>query len=89
LRPNDRGLFDTLGNAMEWCENPYSAYTTTQTDDVENAKYLTVGEQLDRALRGSAFNYDAAVLRSATRSQNGPGIRLYTSGLRPARTLLK
>ncbi|MCE9566703.1 MAG: protein kinase [Planctomycetes bacterium] len=77
-----------LGNAMEWCENPYFAYTTTQTDDIESAKYLTIGEQRDRVLRGSSFNYDATVLRSAVRSANGPGIRLYTSGFRPVRTLL-
>ena len=40
LRPNDRGLFDTLGNAHEWCEAPGFKYTTTQLEDIESAKYL-------------------------------------------------
>ena len=28
LMPNDRGLFDMLGNACEWCERPGAAFPT-------------------------------------------------------------
>src|SRR5262249_38511930 len=32
FRPNDLGLFDLLGNALEWCEDPASLYPSGTRD---------------------------------------------------------
>ncbi|MCE9561260.1 MAG: SUMF1/EgtB/PvdO family nonheme iron enzyme [Planctomycetes bacterium] len=88
LRPNDRGLFDALGNAMEWIEAPAFNYTTTQREDIEDAKHLTINEQSDRILRGGSFILQPVILRSANRNVTRPGNRSNSSGFRPSRTLL-
>jgi formylglycine-generating enzyme required for sulfatase activity len=87
LRPNDRGLFDMLGNASEWNQNPNSNYATNQLDDIEDAGFLVLQDRLTRAIRsGSFFNY-ANILRSGNRNFNGPSARTISDGFRVARTL--
>ena len=88
LRPNDRGLFDALGNAMEWVEDPALRYVTGQKEDTENSKYISIDERISRLLRGGSF-YDRPVLvRSALRYIFRPGNRIVTYGFRPVRTLV-
>src|SRR5262249_22791524 len=87
-KPNDLGLFDMLGNAFEWCTDPYRAYPP------EAAGKATIDAQMDaefsdnvvRVLRGGSFNYSAALLRSANRDRNRPTIRVSDNGFRPSRT---
>jgi formylglycine-generating enzyme required for sulfatase activity len=39
LRPSELGLFDMLGNALEWVEDPAQLYVTGQRDDIENKTF--------------------------------------------------
>ncbi len=52
LRPNELGLFDMLGNALEWVEDPAKLYIKNQKDDIENKKFLLVDDRESRILRG-------------------------------------
>jgi formylglycine-generating enzyme required for sulfatase activity/tRNA A-37 threonylcarbamoyl transferase component Bud32 len=87
LRPNELGLFDVLGNALEWVEDPGMVYATARKDDAENSKYILIDERLSRLLRGGSFNYQPVFLRCANRVNSRPGIRIDISGLRPTRTI--
>jgi formylglycine-generating enzyme required for sulfatase activity len=88
LRPNELGLFDTLGNALEWVEDPALLYVTGQTEDIENSKQLLIDERMNRLLRGGSFFIQPFYLRSAYRDYYRPGIRGFSYGFRPVRTLL-
>jgi formylglycine-generating enzyme required for sulfatase activity len=87
LRPNELGLFDSLGNAMEWVEDPPFVYDLSATADRENAKYLIVNEQTHRLVRGGSFYIQPVSLRCASRLGNRPGNRDSSFGFRPTRTL--
>jgi formylglycine-generating enzyme required for sulfatase activity len=87
LRPNERGLFDVMGNALEWTEVPGLLYATEETDDKENGDYLTVNELMNRILRGAGFIAQPMFMRSAVRTVSRPGDRILYIGFRPARTL--
>jgi formylglycine-generating enzyme required for sulfatase activity len=79
--PNDLGLFDMLGNAYEWCQD-------RQGGEPGGAE-LSIDEIIDeghRPLRGGAFNFNPAGVRSAYRYWNAPTVRLRYYGLRLART---
>jgi formylglycine-generating enzyme required for sulfatase activity len=87
LRPNERGLFDVLGNALEWTEVPGLLYLTEEIDDKENGEFLTVTELMPRILRGAGFIAQPMFLRSAVRTISRAGDRILYIGFRPARTL--
>jgi formylglycine-generating enzyme required for sulfatase activity len=91
FRPNDLGLFDLLGNAEEWCEDPYFYYPSgtrgRPKKDNFSIQYLkNTDNQISRALRGGSFAFDALDVRSAYRSSGAPVLRINCSGFRPART---
>jgi formylglycine-generating enzyme required for sulfatase activity len=85
LKPNDLGLFDTLGNVWEWCQDPYRPY------DGAAAKLAEADPQIDpdekRILRGGAFTHSAANHRSACREKLNPNVDFVIVGFRVARTL--
>ena len=83
----DLGLFDTLGNAEEWVENP--SLRVVPDDDVEDKGFLTVTDQPNsrRLLRGASCLYPRADVYSAFRVDMHPGERHFTYGFRVARTL--
>jgi formylglycine-generating enzyme required for sulfatase activity len=87
LRPNELGLFDTLGNATEWCGDGAQVYETDRTDDTEVVELLQIDERLSRRIRGGAFSSRADTMRSACRNYDRPGVRTVTTGFRPVRTL--
>jgi formylglycine-generating enzyme required for sulfatase activity/tRNA A-37 threonylcarbamoyl transferase component Bud32 len=87
LRPNDRGLFDALGNPMEWVEDPALLDAPGQRDDTENSKLMLVDERTSRLLRGGSFFSQPVLVRCANRSNYRPGFRFISFGCRPARTL--
>jgi formylglycine-generating enzyme required for sulfatase activity len=88
LRPNELGLFDGLGNALEWCEGPYLRYITNQKEDTEIAQYLLIDEQAFRLLRGGSSHQRPVDVRCANRVFFfRPGNFDYTFGFRPIRTL--
>jgi formylglycine-generating enzyme required for sulfatase activity len=86
LRPNDLGLFDTLGNAWEWLEDPGFYYDTDQLHDKENLSQLRLKEQTNRLLRGGSFISTPVSLRCAYRISNRPSTDFNTFGFRPSRT---
>jgi formylglycine-generating enzyme required for sulfatase activity/tRNA A-37 threonylcarbamoyl transferase component Bud32 len=84
LKPNDLGLFDVLGNAYEWLNDPYVAYKPAEGGGpFVDAEF---SDQVDRVLRGGSF-YDAPTwARAADRYGDRPTDRSPYDGLRPART---
>jgi formylglycine-generating enzyme required for sulfatase activity len=87
LKPNDWGLFDMYGNAIEWVQNWVDLYRWRRqqpSDDVEG--YLPVHKAWRRLMRGGAFERRAAVVRSAGRSQSPTDDAQMNMGFRVART---
>ena len=88
LRPNELGLFDMLGNAQEWCEDPAQLYVTGQRNDIENKSLLLINERMSRLVRGGSFFSTPVDVRSASRNVNRPSSNTYSSGFRPVRISL-
>jgi formylglycine-generating enzyme required for sulfatase activity len=87
LLPNDLGLFDMLGNVFEWCDDRNYRYGTA--GNRANTDNINISEHVDtnpRLLRGGAFYYRPANVRSAYRDRNAPADRSTSGGFRPART---
>jgi formylglycine-generating enzyme required for sulfatase activity len=83
LKPNDFGLFDMLGNAMEWCQDRYDPQRPGRS--VEDHPAIT--DDSKRVLRGGSFLFQPPYVRSARRLKDQPNYRDYSVGFRPARTL--
>jgi formylglycine-generating enzyme required for sulfatase activity len=86
-KPNDWGLFDMLGNVVNWCQErhkPYLAKPGGPIDDVEDIQGIMSTD--NRLLRGGSFLYAAVTVRSADRIRVLPSYWSYTVGFRPART---
>ncbi len=84
-KPNDYGLFDMLGNAMEWCDTKYTVYSDG-SDGEDPGQRTDVREKESRVLRGSSYNRQALFARSAFRNYDAPSLRYFNFGFRPART---
>jgi serine/threonine protein kinase/formylglycine-generating enzyme required for sulfatase activity len=89
LKPNDFGLFDMLGNAGEWCgepyTGPYSHRRMARTNlDVGDASVLDT--EVERVARGGSFYVIAADVRSACRFWYHPTNNSQYNGFRVART---
>jgi serine/threonine protein kinase/formylglycine-generating enzyme required for sulfatase activity len=80
LQPNDLGLFDTLGNLFEWCQERNS----DEKDEFKNSYYYI--NDTPRLLRGGAFSFQPAFARSALQVRNAPVIENAEFGFRPCRT---
>ncbi len=88
LKPNAFGLFDMLGNVGEWCHDRYSPEAYLARDAAtEFAVAVETVENEGRCLRGGAFYYPAATIRSADRDFNQADDRALAVGFRPARTM--
>jgi formylglycine-generating enzyme required for sulfatase activity len=90
LKPNDFGLFDMLGHALEWCQDAYADYPRQRSDqdvgDKEDIRYIMDYERVGRVLRGGGFNHTASRVRSASRFHCWAVQRYPSNGFRPART---
>ena len=88
LRPNDLGLFDTLGNVFEWLNDPYSPYRATEPGGqiVDLAKNDLITPNSVMLLRGGVFYFPASGVRPACRDWIFPTGRDTLFGFRPART---
>jgi len=80
LMPNDLGLFDTLGNLYEWCQERSDQPATGATP------MSNIVDDTPRLLRSSSFNAPPAEMRSAFHSWFAPTLDHYIVGFRPART---
>jgi formylglycine-generating enzyme required for sulfatase activity len=87
-KPNDFGLFDTLGNVFCWCQERYidspQSKDAAPSADVEDA--LVINNQETRVLRGAAYDVTASYLRCASRHDYLPTYHVNTAGFRVART---
>jgi formylglycine-generating enzyme required for sulfatase activity len=88
LKPNDFGLFDMLGNAMEWCQDPIAHYPPEKISKAsEDIEYNNdINDKLSRVLRGGSFYFQPVYVRSAGRNRLVPAYRDVSVGFRPART---
>ena len=90
LKPNDFGMFDMQGNAMEWCQErslPYPASEGKKAVADHEDEVQIVQDQQRRVLRGGAFTYRPGFIRSAQRGRGEPQIAYPTAGFRVARTM--
>ena len=89
LRPNAFGLFDTYGNALEWCHDKAIMYEDwvagTTREDNSAGTHILAGEA--RVLRGGGYGTSPWSLRSANRNWVRPEVRGMDIGFRVARTI--
>jgi eukaryotic-like serine/threonine-protein kinase len=81
LQPNDLGLFDTLGNVAEWCQDRALSYQPGRTDLPQD----DIIDDTPRLLRGGAYGSIPALYRSALRHRYAPTLLHSYSGFRLAR----
>ncbi len=87
LKPNDLGLFDTHGNAMEWCYDRDQPYPIT-TNIVGDAPAIDpVVKLANRSLRGGAFETRLVACRASFRAARGPHIMSPMFGFRLIKTM--
>jgi formylglycine-generating enzyme required for sulfatase activity len=79
--PNAWGLYDTLGNVLEWCADVWAG--TYEPGVQVNPTGPRKGA--DRVFRGGSWIIHARLVRAAYRSRYEPGIRLHNLGFRLAR----
>ncbi len=70
LPPNDLGLYDMLGNVMEWTNDWKGPFAQTKVNDFLGAR--EPGTVPERVVKGGAFSYDMRYLRYSGRSANYP-----------------
>ena len=76
-------MFDMLGNVFEWVQDRYGRLINT-TDDINMQDSIDTIDP--RLLRGGAFCYRPAFVRSADRNWLVPSLRITDNGFRPSRT---
>ncbi|WP_406696971.1 protein kinase [Singulisphaera sp. Ch08] len=88
LLSNDLGLFDMLGNVVEWCQDSSNAAGTRSKTihAIEINSSEIVAENVPRVLRGGTFVNRPAIVRSAYRLWDAPSGRYTLNGFRPCRT---
>jgi serine/threonine protein kinase/formylglycine-generating enzyme required for sulfatase activity/tetratricopeptide (TPR) repeat protein len=88
LLPNDLGLFDMLGNALEWTQDsmrrPMLERNGLFSDGITMPEYIN--EREARTQRGGTFNAHPAYQRSAYRNGYPPSYSVHYNGFRPCRT---
>ncbi len=80
--PNAWGLYDMLGNVLEWCHDGYEAYLIDPATDPSG-----IAEDDSRVFRGSSWFHWARIARAAFRVGADPSIRGFDLGFRLVRTL--
>jgi serine/threonine protein kinase/formylglycine-generating enzyme required for sulfatase activity len=85
LKPNAFGLFDMLGNALEWCHESVPHVDRNRNRDVEDPSPVDGG--VDRFLRGGAYIHDADGIRSDTDHAIAPKTLWDDIGCRVVRTI--
>jgi formylglycine-generating enzyme required for sulfatase activity len=86
VKPNDLGLFDMLGNVDEWCFDIFEGDRTKIKSIEDLPTTLPIEKDVERVLKGGAFEFLPRIVRSAYRAPNGPSYRSVFIGLRPVRS---
>jgi formylglycine-generating enzyme required for sulfatase activity len=79
LKPNDWGLFDIFGNALEWCLDRYDLQPTGDP--------VTSSKEAMRVVRGGSYSYSAGDLGNTKRMGVHVDSPLPDYGFRVIRTL--
>ena len=87
LKPNDFGLFDTLGNCWCWCNDDYRNYPEDDVVSDDKEISINVHPNINRILRGGGFYFPASYLRSSYRNNTLPTTRNVYAGFRLVRTV--
>jgi hypothetical protein len=99
LLPNEFGLFDTLGNVLEWCQDgpkdasndvyqdPYPTGTVVHPASDSFRDELVLDDNFWRYLRGSAYTFPASKARSAFRDEGPAHQAVPIRGFRVVRTI--
>lgn len=85
-RPNRLGLFDMHGNVWQWCHDP-GYYWNDFPRRTTHIYLLKIDEEVNRIVRGGAFDTWAQDVRSAVRNNFAPNNHGSTTGFRPCRTI--
>jgi hypothetical protein len=85
LMPNDLGLFDVYGNAVEWCQDTFAEDYDKSPGKNDQDRIVDVSHE--RLQKGGAFSQIASGIRSAVRSWTAPDIYSSRTGFRIARTI--
>jgi formylglycine-generating enzyme required for sulfatase activity len=85
FKPNSFGVYDTVGNVLEWVEDClYDNYNGAPTN---GSSWTGSGECRHRVLRGGSWLYKPRAVRSASRAGIEPDFRSSYNGFRIARAL--
>jgi formylglycine-generating enzyme required for sulfatase activity len=91
LRPNDVGMFDVLGNVLEWCNDRFGNYPNAEI--VFDTEQIVSGDAnesagVERVSRGGSLSSPARFVRSATRDHRRPTTINAHVGFRVARSII-
>lgn len=84
-RLNPWGLYDMLGNVLEWCEDAWHGSHEGAAADGSPRQASKQDGEAHRVIRGGSWNDGAGHCRAACRYWHAPGFRLDVLGFRPAR----
>jgi formylglycine-generating enzyme required for sulfatase activity len=88
LKPNDLGLFDILGNAFEWTQDPLDSYRIRVGGAIPDTRGpISITDEVNMVLRGGSFLSQSWPLRSANRRGDRPFYSGNVVGFRLAQTL--
>jgi formylglycine-generating enzyme required for sulfatase activity len=84
--PNPFGIYDVIGNVLEWVEDSWHAdYVGAPADG--SAWIEAEASELGRVVRGGSWDVEPRNLRSAIRGGDRPDVRYLNLGFRVSRTL--
>ena len=84
FKPNPWGLYDTLGNVWEWCEDHW--HDNYDNIPIDDTPFTTSGGAGRRVLRGASWSNFPGNVRAGNRGRDGTGDRGTDAGFRVART---
>jgi formylglycine-generating enzyme required for sulfatase activity len=87
LKPNPWGLFDVLGNGLEWCQNAPQHIESHQVSTQVRDDRFRASAQDSPALRGGGYRYSPREIRSAKMIRMAPDAATSFLVLRVARTI--